>query len=369
MTDTLLIGTRKGLAIVTRRDGAWAIDRMEFLGIPVVTVTTDPRDLAWYASLNHGHFGVKLHRSDDRGVTWTEIATPVYPAKPDGLVEMEPMGRREIPWSTEMAWVLAPGHADEPGVLWCGTIPGGLFRSADRGESWEIVDSLWRHETRPGWFGGGYDLPGIHSIAVDPRFGGRRVIIAISCGGVWITEDGGATWQVSTGMKAGFAPPEVSMVPHTQDPHCLSVCAADPDVVWVQHHSGIYKSTDAGRTFTEIADVAPSVFGFPVSAHPLDPDTAWFIPAVDDGCRVPVDGKMVVTRTRDGGKTFDQLSRGLPQEHAYDLIYRHGLDVDATGTRLAMGSTTGSLWISEDGGDVFSTITNYLPPISAVRFA
>jgi photosystem II stability/assembly factor-like uncharacterized protein len=253
-------------------------------------------------------------------------------------------------------------------VLWCGTIPGGLFRSADRGDTWSMIESLWQHETRTQWFGGGYDLPGIHSISVDPRAGGQRVTVAISCGGVWITEDAGATWTVSTGMKAAFAPPEFEFVPHVQDPHCLAVCAADPDIVWVQHHSGIYRSTDAARSFTEIPDVYPSVFGFPVAAHPTDPDTAWFTPAIKDECRVPVDGKMVVNRTRDGGKTFEALRNGLPQEHAYDLIYRHGLDVDETGDRLALGSTTGSLWISEDGGDSFSVISSNLPPISAVRF-
>lgn len=369
MSSTLFVATRKGLATVHKDAAGWNITGMAFLGVPVVSVMVDPRDKAVYASLKHGHFGVKLHRSTDNGGTWSEIATPAYPTKPEGLVEMEPMGRRDIPWNTEQAWVLAPGHVDEPSVLWCGTIPGGLFRSVDGGASWALIESLWFHPTRTQWFGGGYDLPGIHSIVVDPRYGGQRVTIAISCGGVWITEDGGETWTASTGMKAPFAPPDIAAVPHIQDPHCLATCAADPDIVWVQHHSGIYRSTDAGRTFTEIVDVAPSVFGFPVAAHPTDPNTAWFTPAIADECRVPVDGKLVVTRTRDGGQTFDQLRTGLPQEHAYDLIYRHGLDVDATGSRLALGSTTGSLWVSEDGGDSFTTISTGLPPISAVRFA
>jgi BNR-Asp box repeat len=368
MSDTLLVGTRKGLATVHRHRDGWGVFGMEFLGVPVITTLIDERDGAWYASLNHGHFGVKIHRSDDRGKTWTEIATPIYPTKPEGLVEMEPMGRREIPWSTEQAWVLAAGHADEPGVLWCGTIPGGLFRSADRGETWSIVPSLWEHETRTQWFGGGYDLPGIHSIQVDPRCGGQRVVIAISCGGVWSTEDRGTTWAASTGMRAPFAPPDWAEIPHIQDPHCLAVCAADPDVAWVQHHSGMYRSTDAGRTFTEITEVAPSNFGFPVAAHPTDPLTAWFAPAIADECRVPVDGRMVVTRTRDGGQSFEQLGNGLPQKHAYDLIYRHGLDVDATGTRLALGSTTGSLWVTENAGDTFTAVSANLPPISSVRF-
>jgi hypothetical protein len=63
------------------------------------------------------------------------------------------------------------------------------------------------------------------------------------------------------------------------------------------------------------------------------------------------------------------LTRGLPQSHAYDIVYRHALDVDTTGDCLAFGSTTGSLWTSEDAGDTWSCVSTHLPPIYAVRFA
>ncbi|MEQ9360197.1 MAG: exo-alpha-sialidase, partial [Rhodospirillales bacterium] len=83
----------------------------------------------------------------------------------------------------------------------------------------------------------------------------------------------------------------------------------------------------------------------------------------------PKDGKLVVSRTRDGGKTFEVLSKGLPQRHAYDLVYRHALAVDETGERLAFGSTTGGFWISEDAGDSWQALDARLPPIAAVKFA
>jgi photosystem II stability/assembly factor-like uncharacterized protein len=138
--------------------------------------------------------------------------------------------------------------------------------------------------------------------------------------------------------------------------------------MWVQHHNGIFRSQDAGATFTEISGVEPSVLGFPVAVHPRDPNTAWFVSAIKDEKRYPADGKVVVNRTRDGGRTFDTLTRGLPQEHAYDLVFRHALDVDETGDRLAFGSTTGSLWVSEDAGDSWQTVSRNLPPVYAVRF-
>ena len=139
-------------------------------------------------------------------------------------------------------------------------------------------------------------------------------------------------------------------------------------MLWTQHHCGIFRSVDNGDNWIEIAEAGPSTFGFAVAVHPADPETAWFVPAISDEVRVPVDGKLVVTRTRDGGATFDVLSHGLPDDRAYDLIYRHGLDVDETGEQLIMGSTTGSLWWSANGGDSWRTFSTGLPPIASVNF-
>jgi hypothetical protein len=139
--------------------------------------------------------------------------------------------------------------------------------------------------------------------------------------------------------------------------------------MWVQHHNGIFVSSDEGKTFSEIKGVEPSTFGFPVVVHPREPDTAWFVPEVKDEKRIPPDGKLIVTRTRDGGKSFDVLTKGLPQSHAYGVVYRHALALDEAGDRLAFGSTTGGLWVSDDQGDSWACVAHNLPPIYSVRFA
>lgn len=371
MTDTALIGTRKGLFTLTIDGSSFTLSEPAFPGVRVSNAAIDPRDGARYAVLDHGHFGVHLHRSDDGGATWPEVAAPEYPAKPDGVSDVNAMTQEEIEWATQLAWVLEPGHPDEPGVLYCGTIPGGLFRSDDRGDSWRLVDALWNLPNRKNWFGGGYDVPGIHSIAVDPR-GPGRLVVGVSCGGAWRTDDGGETWAVAaTGMRANFLPPDQAYDTDTQDPHRIVRCATAPDMLWTQHHCGIFRSTDNGDSWVEIdpdQELVPSTFGFAVAVHPDDPETAWFVPAVSDEVRIPVDGRLVVTRTRDGGASFDLLTAGLPQEHAYDLIYRHALDVDTTGEQLIMGSTTGSLWWSGNGGDEWREVGANLPPIASVRF-
>jgi hypothetical protein len=369
MSTRCHVATRKGLFTLDRGASAWSVSRANFLGDNVTLVMHDPRDGALYAALNHGHFGVKVHRSRDGGATWQETAAPKYPEKPaDYVPKKTPAEGTPADWSLKLIWSLAPGGNQQPGVLWCGTLPGGLFRSDDAGDSWEMNRPLWDDPRREEWFGGGADHPGIHSICVDPR-DHRHMLIGVSCGGVWRTRDEGKTWDIGgKGLRAEYMPPERQFDPNIQDPHLLAQCPANPDVLWVQHHNGMFRSTDGAVSWSEIKDVKPSVFGFPVAVHPRDANTAWFVPAVKDEKRYPAGGCVVVNRTRDGGRTFETLTRGLPQEHAYDLVFRHSLDVDETGDRLAFGSTTGSLWFSENGGDSWMTASSNLPPIYAVRF-
>jgi photosystem II stability/assembly factor-like uncharacterized protein len=368
MTEVIYVGTRKGLFAVRRKAGAWQLDRASFLGVPVTAVLPDARDGSVWAAVGHGHFGSKLHRSRDGGASWQEVSPPKYPPKPEGLVDINPARNIPVPWNVEYLWVLEAADPARPGSLLAGTIPGGLFRTDDGAASWSIVRPLWDMPERQQMFGGGYDFPGIHSICVDPR-DARRMLVAFSCGGVWGTEDAGQRWQVrSQGMRAEYMPPEKAFDPIIQDPHRVVLCPAAPGVLWSQHHNGVFRSTDGAQSWTEITSAAPSKFGFAVAVHPRDPETAWFVPAVKDEMRVPVDGAFVVSRTRDGGKSFEVLRAGLPQRHAYDLVYRHGLDVDATGEQLVMGSTTGSLWTTANQGDEWSAVSNHLPPIYCVRF-
>jgi hypothetical protein len=363
MSDRLYLATRKGLFTAERNgENSWKVVASAFVGDPVTMLLDDPRDGTLYAALNLGHFGVKLHRSGDGGANWEEVSAPAFASESEDKEE-----QGDGP-SVHQIWELVPGGADQPGRLWAGTIPGALFTSDDRGGSWSLVESLWNRPERDNWFGGGYDDPGIHSVCIHPE-DYDHITVGVSCGGVWVSRDGAATWEVRTqGMYAAYMPPERREDPSIQDPHRLAHCRAHPEVLWVQHHNGMFRSTDGGKTWSELNGV-PSNFGFAVVAHPTDPETAWFVPAVKDECRVPVDGKVVVTRTRDGGKTFDVLREGLPQEHAYDLVFRHALDIDRSGERLAFGSTTGSVWASENGGARWAAISRQLPPVYQVLFA
>lgn len=358
MEQRAWVATRKGLFEMRRGRASWAIERIHFLGEPVSMVLPPQPSGRMLAALNLGHFGVKVHASDDAGASWHELPAPAYPPQPEG----EPVAG--VAWKLQQIWSLDAAH----GTVWAGTLPGGLFRSSDGAESWQLVEPLWMQPGRAEWFGGGYDVPGIHSICPHPTRT-AEILVGISCGGAWVTRDGAASWKLQAdGMHAAYMPPDQAENPNTQDPHRIVRCAAQPDVLWCQHHNGIWRSTDNAASWHEVTDVPLANFGFAVAVHPERGDTAWFVPGVADQQRVPVDGALVVNRTRDGGKTFETLRSGLPHKNCYDLVYRHGLEVDETGHRLLMGSTTGGLWASDDGGDRWTTVSPHLPPIYAVRF-
>ncbi len=365
MTGTRFqVGTRKGMFIIEGSGSDSKVASTDFLGDNVVRTCVDDRDGFWYAVLDHGHFGVKLHRSHDAGGSWREVAVPMYPPKPKGFIDIDMWGK-ERDWALMGIWALEPA-ADSLGALWCGTSPGGLFRSDDRGESWRLITALWEEESRPRWNGGGLDQPAIHSICVDPR-DPTSVAVAISSGGVWRTQDGGESWTSHTkGMTVAHVPPEQAELAENQDPHCVVQSPANPNVFWCQHHMGIWRSTDNLASWTELHS-EPSSFGFPVATDPYDCNTAWFVPAHSDQKRAPIDGRVIVNRTRDGGRTFEALTNGLPQTHAYDLVLRHALSISTDGSSLAFGSTSGNLWVTDNQGDQWHLVASNLPPIYSVR--
>ena len=82
MTDRAWVATRKGLFELRRQGGGWSVANVSFLGEPVSMVLPPTSSGRMLAALNLGHFGVKVHASDDGGAHWAEVATPAYPAQP-----------------------------------------------------------------------------------------------------------------------------------------------------------------------------------------------------------------------------------------------------------------------------------------------
>jgi photosystem II stability/assembly factor-like uncharacterized protein len=181
------------------------------------------------------------------------------------------------------------------------------------------------------------------------------------------TRDGGQTWHAANkGMRLDHTPEPEAEWGH--DTHYLEQSEGHPDHVWQQNHTGIYYSDDAARSWRKVSAPEQGVhFGFPVTADAKDGRTAWVVPARSDQQRMAIAGALFVARSEDGGQSWRALRRGLPQEHAYDVVLRHAL-ANKEGA-VAFGSTTGNLYVSDDGGEGWTTVANNLPPIYSVRFA
>lgn len=393
MSDMVLLGTRKGSVIIEKTGADWRARPIGHAGMPVCYLARDPRDGAIWASLDHGHWGPKLSRSVDAGATWEDMPSIKYPQGARYIVKYlptpdfdpdAPCARPEYADASVLKiWTLAFGHADQPGRLYAGTIPGGLFHSDDHGQSWQLNRPLWSHPSRGGdlfgreassenqWGGTpasidyGVFEPGIHSILVDPG-DANHLYVAASSAGVLETTDGGASWSGrNQGMLMDYLPD-----PHAEwghDPHFVTGCAAQPDHLWQQNHCGVFFSRDGAHTWAKVSRPEQGAhFGFPIAADAEDGNQAWVVPARSDAQRMSLDGGLCIARTSDGGQSWQTFRKGLPQQDAYDIVLRHALD--AAGDCLCFGSTTGNVYLSEDRGESWACLGNHFPPVYSVRF-
>jgi len=357
--DKILIATAKGLVVYEFHSGQWTYRKTHFLGQPASMVFFDKRNGAWWVSLAHRHWGQKMHCSENEGKTWIEVATPQYP---EGS-ELSP----GVPATLKYIWSITGGGMKHPERIWVGTEPGGLFLSKDNGGSFTMIETLWEHPTRPEfWFGGGRDNAGIHSIVVDPR-DDDHVYIGVSCAGVFETMDAGKIWEMrNDGLRADYLPDPLSKAGH--DPHAIKICQSEPSIIWQQNHCGIFRSLDSGKTWLDVTDKnGLAKYGFALAIDDEAPNRAWVVPAVSDQTRVAVDQSLCICRTDDGGKTWQEYRRGLPQGNCFDIVLRH--DFDKCDDTLVFGTNTGNLFISNDAGESWGNLNNYLPTVFALCFA
>ena len=359
MPETMLmIGTRKGLWLATSRDRrSWTLDGPHFLMNEVIACAIDrrmspPRLMAGATS---SHFGPQVFRSDDRGSSWQET--------PNGAVRFP----EDTGVALEQVWQIAPAGAGEPGVVYAGTSPSALFRSTDGGETFELVRALWDHPHREQW-GAGYGGQAMHTILPHPDFE-ERVTVAMSTGGVYVTSDGGHSWEPrNRGVKAYFLPdpwPEFG-----QCVHKVARAPQRPERMYLQNHHGVYRSDDEGDSWQSIADGLPSDFGFPIVTDPRDPETVFVFPLVADAERIPPRGCPRVWRSRDAGSSWTELGKGLPAGDFYSAVMRDAMtsdDADPTG--LYVGSRDGSVFASPDAGETWHAVADHLPDVMCLRAA
>ena len=355
----LMIGTRKGLWLATSDEARqdWELSGPHFPMEEVYSVHLDTRGggQRLLAGCSSSWFGPQVRRSDDLGASWQET----------------PNGAIRFPEDTGVAlarvWQIVPGVED--GVVWAGTEPGAIFRSTDGGETFELVRGLWDHPHRTEW-NEGFGGQAFHTILPHPD-DAASVVAAISTGGVYRTADGGTSWEASNaGVKAEFMPGERFFPEFGQCVHKVARDPVDADRLFLQNHGGVYRSEDGGASWQDIAPGLPSEFGFAMVTHPREPATAYTFPIADAGSRWPVDGRARVWRTSDAGDSWSELGAGgLPDDY-YAAVMRDAMCADTHDPAgLYLGGRNGAVWGSPDEGASWHEIASGLPDVMVVRAA
>ena len=356
----VLVGTSKGLFSLRSGDGRrhFEISGPDLVGEEVYATCIDtrgpsPRLLAGSVSM---HWGPVVRRSDDLGTTWTEEdhATLTFPSDTGA--------------SLARVWQLVPGGSDQPEVVYAGVEPAALFRSDDAGRSFSLVRALWNHPHRAQWQPGGGGLC-LHTVLVHPAEG-NRLLVAVSAGGVYLSDDAGSSWRAANaGIVATFLPGNPSPE-FGQCVHKVARDAGNPERLYLQHHDGIYRSDDGGGAWVPMRSIGGVDFGFPVVAHPTRPDTAYVVPLQGAEYRCTPDGRCIVWRTGDAGATWTPLTEGLPQADAHLTVLRDGFTTDGDDPAgLYFGTRSGEVYGSFDDGDSWRLLAAHLPSVLSVRAA
>ncbi len=358
MRKHLLVGTAKGLVVYRLTNpNNWKPDKVHFEGFNATMVYCDERHNRWWVGITHKHWGQKLYFSDNQGETWHPVAGPKYESRifPDG----KPAKLRQI-------WCMAHGGKQYPDRLWLGTDPGGLFISHNNGGKFEIVESLWNHpsrQTEGKWFGAGSDFPFIHSILVNPD-NNDQVYIAVSCAGVFETRDSGYSWEPkNNGLIAAYLPNPNVEVGH--DPHWLLMPASNTNVLWQQNHCGIFYTSDAANQWHRVSSEQKLPhYGFALAIDHTDSAKAWVIPADSDEKRMAPGLQLQVFQTSDAGKSWQSVSRGLPDSFTFDVVLRQAFQ--KRGDYLFMGTNNGNLYYSHAYDIHWQQLSGHLPKINTL---
>lgn len=339
---TLIAGTEKG-AFLFRSGGArrdWRIEGPVFKGWKVTASDRTPDGKFLLATASQV-YGAALHESRDLKSFRQIERGPAYP---------EGSGRK-----FNQVWTIACGTERH----YAGVDEAGLFVSEDGGASWHPVPGLNDHPTRAAWYPGNGGLCA-HSV-LAPR---GRLYVGISAVGVWRSDDGGKTW---TARNEGVLRVIEDKV-HKEIGCCVHAIVADPaspDTVWRQDHAGMYRTRNGGARWEKIEKGLPSGFGFPLVRAGK---TLFCVPLESDEYRVPRDGALRVYRSRDGGDSWHEASRGLPETPVYAAVLRGAMAADGLAPAgVYLGTTAGQVFASADEGDSWRALPATLPRVLHLR--
>lgn len=266
---------------------------------------------------------IGLYRTEDNGMSWELLESP--------------MSERQI-WSVAL-------HPVDPDVMFAGTKPPAIFRSSDRGNSWERLSAAIPEECPIG-------PPRVTNLVIDPR---RHDTIwaGVELGGVFCSHDSGDNWTRL---------PQLGPRESSTDVHGVAISAGTPAKVLVTTPDGLWISDNEGESwslhaFPKFAERDRVSYCRGVAVKPDDPDVLF----VANGNDVPGDAG-AIQRSRDGGRSWEPAA--LPVE-PNSTIYWFAVN-RAIPNVIVANSMFGYLYVSNDGGDSWTKLRRELSEIRAL---
>jgi photosystem II stability/assembly factor-like uncharacterized protein len=335
-SDTLLVGTVDGIFAFARRDASWSPQQRFLPGEHISAILFEPSSRMLFA----GTYGEALFASQDFGKSWER--------RDQGI------GGREI-------YTLAAQPVGGRPRLYAGTQPAHLFYSDDLGKNWAEFAGLRQVPGVEQWtFPGPPHQAHVKSLAFDPRRA-ETIYAAVEVGGFLKSHDGGKTWATVSGLNP--------------DAHRVFAPSSDPEKVYLvmpttnggpTDIAGVCVSRDGGESW---ASLTPRDFriGYvdPILIHPRN-GNLMFVAGAKTGpgsWRKLHTADARVARSRDGGKSWEILSKGLP-DHIRANIEGMSMDAWNGGFALFAGTTDGDVFYSDDEGESWRKIIQGIGAVS-----
>lgn len=341
MGTKLYLATSKGVLTVEPEAGGWQIGQRGLGQWGITEVAVDPRDVNRIYAGTRGD-GVLV--SADGGETWS---------KPN----------RGKTGPGKVRCVTIDPH--DPDTIWAGGEPIAIWRSEDCGQSWQALESVW---SVPGMPSVDYPVdavePHIRDIVVD-KDNANTVYASIQVGYMIKSTDRGATWALlDKGLDA--------------DVHTITQSPADSRSVYLatgghDNRLGIapgralYRSTDAGATWSPMAMEFSQEYSVPLVARPDRPTVLFSALAEGNpGQWIKRDGgsRGSLIRSTDGGETWHALDAG----NAVIEGFAEAIAIDpGEPDAVFVATRQGKLLASADGGDSWTDTGLEIPAVADMK--
>jgi photosystem II stability/assembly factor-like uncharacterized protein len=332
-----------------------------------------------------------------------------YPAGARWNAYLDVLANREAPGSAEVPaanWTsLGPNNIagrildlafdpNNPGVIWAGAASGGIWRSANDGQSWAPRDDqlptlaigcIVTHPTHSniiymGTGEGSFNIDAVDGVGVLKSTDGGatwsqtglswllsqgqavnemvidpvkpNVLVAATRDGVYRTDDAGVSWKRTLAAATGWMDAKDLVI----DPSNSNILFAAAGYPWGSGNNGIYKSTDNGVTWTKLAGGLPggATMGrasLAISASNPNTVYAGIARTINSGASL-----LGIYRTTDGGETWTRQSNS-PNHYSAQGWYNNVIAVDPANPNIVYSGGM-NIYKSTDGGVTWATITN-----------